>query len=220
MVVFPLILGYIVRIYRGEKPAPEPGQWGTLFVDGLKLLAVQVIYFLPVILLVVLSFIPMISTLLASGSFSENFATMTESQTERWLNSHPELMTAAGTMVLLLLAAVLLAIIITIFSYIGTIRFARTGSISEAFSFSEIVARIRRIGWMNYFIALMIIGVIGLIFGLITNIFSLIPVIGDLIGLMIMIILYVPFILFNARYASLVYDAGEEKPEIPAPAPA
>ena len=28
MIIFPLILGYIVRIYRGERPAPEPGEWG------------------------------------------------------------------------------------------------------------------------------------------------------------------------------------------------
>ena len=68
MIIFPLILGYIVRIYRGEKPAPEPGEWGRLFVDGLKLLVVQIVYLAPVILLVILAFIPLISTLVTCGS--------------------------------------------------------------------------------------------------------------------------------------------------------
>ena len=54
-IIFPLILGYIVRIYRGEKPAPEPGEWATLFIDGLKLLVVHIVYWAPVILLILLA---------------------------------------------------------------------------------------------------------------------------------------------------------------------
>jgi len=26
-IIFPLIMGYVVRIYSGVKPAPEPGNW-------------------------------------------------------------------------------------------------------------------------------------------------------------------------------------------------
>ncbi len=211
MIIFPLILGYMVRVYRGEKPAPEPGEWGSLFINGLKLLVVQIIYFLPVILLVILAFVPMISTLIASGVLAEDFSSMSDSQTERWFASHPELLSAAGMMVLLLLVAILLALIISIFSFLGTVRFARTGSISEAFHFSAILAHIGRIGWLNYILALIIISVIGFIFSMVLNVFSLIPVIGDIIGIFVMVILYVPFILFSARYSALVYDAGEEK---------
>jgi hypothetical protein len=127
MIIFPLILGYMVRIYRGEKPAPEPADWGTLFVDGLKLLLVQIIYLLPVILLVILAFVPMVSTLLTSGLLSQDFGSMSDSQTERWLSSHPELLSAAGLMVLLLLIAIVLAIIISVFSFLGVGRFAGPG---------------------------------------------------------------------------------------------
>src|SRR5512137_1075980 len=70
MIIFPLILGYIVQIYRGERPAPEPGHWGSLFVNGLKLLVVHIIYLAPVILLLILAFIPLISTLVTSGILS------------------------------------------------------------------------------------------------------------------------------------------------------
>lgn len=215
MIIFPLILGYIVRIYRGEQPAPEPGHWCSLFIDGMKLLVVQIVYIAPVILLVILAFIPMISTLVTSGVLSQEFSSMSDSQSERWLESHPELisdlMIAGGLMVLLLLVAIILAIIITFFSFLGVVRFARTGSISEAFNFSGILSHIQRIGWVNYIIALITITIIGFIFSIILNFFSIIPLIGPIVGLIITIILYVPFLLFSARFSTLVYDAGEEK---------
>jgi hypothetical protein len=45
---------------------------------------------------------------------------------------------------------------------------------------------------------------------MILNFFSLIPVIGIFIELIIMGILYVPFILFSARFSSCIYDTGVE----------
>jgi hypothetical protein len=214
LIIFPLILGYIVRIYRGEQPAPEPGEWGGLFVDGLKLLVVQIIYMAPVILLVILACIPLIFTLATSGVFSQDFASMSDSQSERWLDTHPELISellfAVGFMVLLIGVAILLAIIMTLFSFLGVVRFARLRSISEAFNFSEILAHIRRIGWMNYIIALITITIIGFIFSMVLNIFSFIPVIGMIIGIIATVILYVPFLLFSGRFSALVYDAGVE----------
>jgi hypothetical protein len=210
--VFPLILGYIVRIYRGEKPAPGPGQWGNLFVDGLKLLLVHLIYWAPVILLIIIAFIPLISTLITSGAFSQDFSSMSDSQSERWMSSHPEILASAGLMILLLLVAVILAIIITFFSFLGVVRFARTRSISEAFNFSALLAHIGRIGWINYILALIVITIIGFLFSMILNLFSLVPVIGSLIGLMVMVIFYVPFLIFSSRFSALVYETGEEKP--------
>ena len=50
-IVFPLIMGYMMRIYRGANPSPEPDNWGTMFIDGLKLFVVGIIYALPVIIL-------------------------------------------------------------------------------------------------------------------------------------------------------------------------
>lgn len=211
LIIFPLILGYMVRIFRGATPAPEPEQWGIMFIDGLKLLIVEIIYAAPVILLIMLAFIPLLFTMFASGPFATNYDSMTDTQFDQWLASHPEFFTAIGIMIVLLLLAVLVGFLITIFSFLGTVRFARSGSIAEAFNFSAILSHIRRIGWFNYLLALIVIGVIGFIFGMIPNVFSLIPVIGDIVGLIIMIVLYVPFLVFSSRFAALVYDAGEEK---------
>jgi hypothetical protein len=217
LLIFPLILGYMVRIYRGEKPAPEPGEWLELFIDGLKLLVVEIVYMAPVILLIVLAFIPLIATLVSSGMFSPGSGPMSDTQFERWMDSHPEVLSqvliSLGFMILLLLIAVGLAIIITFFSFLGVVRFARKRSISEAFNFSEILAHIRRIGWINYIIALIAITIIGYIFSMILNFFSFIPIIGIFIELLLMVVLYVPFLVFSARYSVLVYDAGE--PSVP-----
>lgn len=208
MVVFPLILGYMVRIYRGTTPAPEPGEWGSMFMDGLKLLLVEIVYAIPVIILIILAFMPLLFTMIASGPLSSNYSSLTDTQVEQWLSTHPEFFTALGIMVIVVLLAVLVGITITIFSFLGTVRFARTGSMAEAFNFSAILAHIRKIGWLNYLLALVVITVIGFIFGMVLNVFSVIPAIGDIIGLIAMLVLYVPYLVFSSRFAARVYDAG------------
>src|SRR5208337_97714 len=37
------LLGYTLRVLRGEKPAPEVTGWGTLIVDGIKYFIVSII---------------------------------------------------------------------------------------------------------------------------------------------------------------------------------
>ena len=56
------LLGYTLKVYRGEKPAPEVTGWGTLFVDGIKYVIVSLVWFIPLlvlfIILVVAAFVP------------------------------------------------------------------------------------------------------------------------------------------------------------------
>jgi hydrogenase/urease accessory protein HupE len=49
-IIFPLMWGYILEIVRGKKPAPELQNWVKLFVDGLKLLVIIIIYAIPVLI--------------------------------------------------------------------------------------------------------------------------------------------------------------------------
>ena len=135
---------------------------------------------------------------------TEGTGTMTETQAEQFFATHPEILSSVGIMLVLIMVAVILAIIIGIFSFIGAIRFARTGSIAEGFNFSAILGTIRKIGWINYLLALIIICVIGLVYGFVMNIVMMIPI----IGFVIWFFLYPPFIIFGSRYASIVYDCG------------
>src|SRR5512137_1771698 len=48
------LMGYVMKVLRGEKPAPEVDDWGTLFIDGIKALIVGIIYMIPVIIVEVL----------------------------------------------------------------------------------------------------------------------------------------------------------------------
>ncbi len=42
-IIFPLMLGYMVRILKGTTPAPELEEWGGMFIDGIKLFIVALI---------------------------------------------------------------------------------------------------------------------------------------------------------------------------------
>jgi len=208
LVIFPLILGYIVRIYRGEKPAPELKEWGAMFIDGIKLLLVVLVYAAPVILLVIAAFVPLVSAIISSGATSDEFSSMTSTQVEQWMTANPQVMAALGQMAIFLVVAIILALIIGIFSFTGLVRFARTQKMAESFNFSAILKHIGRIGWLTYIAALIIIGIIGIIFGMVLNILTFIPIIGQALFFAVMLVVYPPYILFVGRYTVHVYELG------------
>ncbi len=183
-IVFPLIMGYIVRIYSGAKPAPELENWGGLFINGLKLFVIGIIYAIPIFIIAVVSLIP--AMMLANGNPTA----------------------AIGSAGLGLLVMIIVAIIISLISAIGTIRFARKDSMGQAFAFGAILGHIGKIGWGSYIIALIVLWIVGIVFSIIITVLSAIPIIGWLI----MLFLYPPWIVFTARYMTLIYES--------APAPA
>jgi hypothetical protein len=200
--------GYVMRVYRGAHPAPDVDQWGTLFIDGLKLLVIGIIYAVPIV--VIWMFI-LGSMILTGMSESAEAAIAT-----------------SGINVLLMMVMYVYEIAIAVIMPIASIRFARTGAISEAFNFGAIFGTIGRIGWLNYIIAILLIGLVTgipmlvLIFGMIfiaaviagaslmllksAGLFILLA----LIGLMLLFILaVVPFFgIFQARCMTRVYDSA------------
>ncbi len=50
-IIFPILLGYTLLVYRGERTPPDPQDWVAVFVDGIKLFIVQLVYAIPVIIL-------------------------------------------------------------------------------------------------------------------------------------------------------------------------
>jgi hypothetical protein len=94
----------------------------------------------------------------------------------------------------------ILAIILALLAIVGVIRFARTGSMGEAFNFSAILATIGKIGWGSYILALIVITVILMIVSIILGI---IPVLGPIIQL-----IAGPFLsVFSVRYICTLYDS-------------
>ena len=195
-IIFPLMMGYTMEIWRGKKPAPEPEQWGKMFIDGLKLLVAAIIYAIPVILIILVfggfAFFTAIQEAAMSGD--PNYFT----------NNMNALMPLVAAFMVGLLIAFIVAIILALFSTIGFVRMARTERFGEAFNFGAILDTISKIGWGSYILALIILIIIVGIIGFILNLFTLIPYIGWLIFLIL-----IPFlIIFEARYICMDYEAS------------
>ena len=178
------LAGYAMKVLRGEKPAPEVDDWGTLFIDGIKYVIVALIYAIPLIIVWVIV-IGASAVAIMSGDSTA-------------------MMAAFGAMAIGLLVMLVLGIIIAIFEIIGMVRFARTGSIGEAFNFGAILATIAKIGWVPYIIAIVVLVVVGIIFGIIVGILMMIPILGFLIYLC----LISPWALFISRYVCQLYDSA------------
>jgi len=117
---------------------------------------------------------------------------------------HPA--TAIGTIGIGLLVMIIVGILVSLISMIGIIRFARKNSMGQAFAFGAILEHIGKIGWGSYILALIILWVVALIFGLIVVVLSIIPFIGWLI----LLFLYPVWIIFVSRYVTLIYESAQE----------
>jgi hypothetical protein len=186
------ISGYMVRIYRGTKPAPDFTGWTELFVDGIKLAVVWFLWVLPLFVI-----------LAAIAALAIAFFVVSPGAEMNW--------TFLGILLLLVLVEIVLLVCVVLFGILGAVRFARTGSIREGIHASAILVTIRTIGWVSYLISLIVIAVVCVIYAIITAILSLIPYIG-----WVLVMIVAPFFsIFFARYFTQVYDHGESKTEPP-----
>jgi len=176
--------GYLLKILRGDKPLPEITNYGALFSDGIRYVIIEIIYMIPVIIVLAAVAGAAMMAVIAKGIAPQNLETA-----------------LMGPAVVGILIAAILAIILGILALIGVIRFARTGKIGEAFNFGEIFSTIGRIGWGSYILALIVIAVILVI---VYVILGLIPILGSIIEIIIG-----PFMsIFAARYVCQVYDSA------------
>jgi len=180
-----LLSGYIVRIYRGGATPPAFDRWAGMFLDGIKLCIVWLIWMLPALIVTLVAFVFLFGAV-AMGGHS------------------PAGLGLIGLMLVLMLAALVLVLGAVILGTIGAIRFARTGSVMEGLNFHEIVRTIERIGWWDYIITLIILIAFALIFAIVTGILNLVP----FIGWVLVLIAAPPLTVLCARFVSLVYDAG------------
>jgi Protein of unknown function (DUF4013) len=188
------ISGYMVRIYRGMKPAPDFTGWASLFVDGIKLDIVMIVWFLPAVILGLFALAFLAGGLFLSGTVSP-------------LGS-PLVIIA---FVILFIVAMILLIIASLFMTMGAIRFARTGSMAEGWRYSLIAGIIRRIGWGRYIIALVLYVVAAVLYSILVSLPAVIPYVGWIVPVAL-----APFLtIFAARYFTLVYEAGAEPPALP-----
>jgi len=186
-IIFPLIMGYILRVYRGVTPAPEPKEWVSMFIDGIKLFIVGLIYAIPVIIIEVV----VIGSAFVTGVMTQSYG----------LTDPNAVMGLIGAFLFGLIILLIVSIIIGLIVATAVVRFARTNSFGEAFNFSAIFAHIGKIGFVPYIVALIIMFII---IGVIEVICMLIPY----VGMLLLFILLPVLVLFEARYLTLLYDSA------------
>ena len=199
--------GYVMRIYRGAHPAPEVDNWGTLFLDGLKLIVVGLIYAIPILILWIVAY----GSLLLMA-LSGNFGQIRSSMLGGWAPN-------IGLVLLIDILEICIAVIVPI----ASIRFARTGSFKEAFNFSAILEIIAKIGWINYIIALVFVGILVAIpivliavafiiiggLAVVASGFNLGVLLAVIAVAVLLFLILVPlFAVFQARYMTRVYDSA------------
>jgi hypothetical protein len=202
-IIFPLLYGYIMEIYRGTKPAPELQHWGKLFIDGLKLIVAWIIYMLPAIaVILIFGGWALITAMQQSVMYGGPEA----------IFRNPEIfMPIIGGFLIGLVIAIVLAIVLSVIAIIGIIRMARKDRFGEAFNFGEIFATIQRIDWGRYILALIVLAIVMVIFSIILALIMAIPYIGIIIYFFLLPLLAI----FEGRYLTHVYESGE--PAVPTP---
>jgi len=178
-----VVSGYVVRIYRGITPPPSFTSWASLYIDGIKLAIVGFVWLIPAMIIFGLAFVMILSGAVLGAT------------------SLPALMSAGF---ILLLIGLIVLVITAVYAALGTVRFARTGSMREGLRFSAITGTIQAIGWGTYILALIIMGVLVVLASLVISLFALIPFVGWVIEIVLMPLVQV----FSARYISRVYDHG------------
>jgi hypothetical protein len=181
------LMGYELRIYRGATPAPEVDNWGLLFSDGFKLLVANIIYAIPIIIVGVVVFGSALLAIVMSSSKN--------------ISNPGALLGMFGAVLFGVIILAIIAFIIWLIVATACVRLARTNSVGEAFNFGEIFSHIGKIGWVNYIVALLVMGII---VGIVMFILQVIPYIG-----FILVLIVTPLIaIFQARYLCLLYDSA------------
>jgi hypothetical protein len=221
-----LFLGYNYRVVKtatfgminGDDEVPEFGDLASMFVDGLKVFLVKLIYCIPAVII----FFVMIA--LGSG-----------------LEHYNEGLSIAITIIGMLLT-VIVGVISYLFSLIAVPRMAKNNdSFKEAFQLNEIFNSLKFIGTLRYivfyggllvisFVLLtVVIGLISLIFGavglggialsaysggvmgLFSTIGGTIAGVGFIILNIVLILIVTPFLsIFENRAVGLIYEENEE----------
>ncbi|MCQ1537886.1 DUF4013 domain-containing protein [Methanocalculus taiwanensis] len=191
--LIPVFNGYVVSVLSGKTPAPEVENWGKLFVDGWKLNIVALIYMIPVIIILIIFGAATLPFVIAGAAMGDMTGVVPDQA----------IIGAIGELMAGLFIAFIIGIIISFIAYTGVVRFAKTGSIGEAFNFGEIFGHIGKIGWLNYIFAIIALWVIIFVFAFIIGILGAIPLIGWLISLF----LGPPLSIFTWRYVAMLYES-------------
>ncbi|MFB2622796.1 DUF4013 domain-containing protein [Methanothermobacter marburgensis] len=183
-----LVMGYGFRALKasiaGFDELPEFDEWGEMFVDGLKVFVVQIAYMIVPLIII----------------FAGTFGSLTMVSPDTGVITNPTAFTGLGGTVII---GVILAIILGLIETIAIAHMAYNDSeLGAAFRFSEILDVISQIGWLDYIIWYIVVGLIAAVIAFVAGLLNAIPIIGTIIAVLIIY----PYIqLFWNRALALRY---------------
>lgn len=186
--VFFLIHGYLLEVMKGVHPVPDPKRSIEELVKGIFVTITGFVYLIIPVL---------IGTFVLHRTDSHQPATIPG-------NPAYTLIAEITNHVPGLISFVIAFYFIGLFAIPGIVRYARTARLGDVFGFSETIALVRRIGWSEFLLGVLILDLVYLVIFVISCIIAFIPFIGWLLRCLPS--LY--GLLFVARFASLLYDAG------------
>jgi hypothetical protein len=186
-------LGYLFRIikatFAGIDELPDFDEVGELFIDGIKIFIVSLIYAIPVIIIALI-----ISMLIGFGY-----------QNTTTFSSFDMFAIFAGYSVY-----IIVAIIIGLIEFMAIANMALyEGELGAAFKFSEVMDRIAMIGWGKYLAWYIIMVLLGAVAGGIA-VLTMMIIIGFILA---PLIIYPYFSMFGARSLALLFASSEEGQE-------
>lgn len=158
------IYGYMIQLMRNvmagiEKPLPEWGDWGKLFMDGLNMFIAGLVYTLPISLALCCS----LAFFLPSANMEGDAA---------------EIMAGIGVLAMVGMSCIvfIFALALMVIGPAIAIQYAREGTLGACFRFSEVIG-IARDNIGDIVIALVVVFAISFVLSLV----SIIPIIGWII---------------------------------------
>lgn len=212
LIVAFIILGYSVDVVKNgaeRKDTLPDFDYLKQFIMGIKALILEIIYFI----------IPAVITILvasASGLFS-SFTSIIYSSIDAMSKGAGNLTsisaaipqstitTFTNALTVTLIVGIILFIIFSLMSFTAFVRFAKTGSGTEALRFRQILKDMSNVGFGKIIVTLIVIYIISVLLIIVAALIGLIPYIGVFISLFVA----QPFIIlfFNRAIGLLYADA-------------
>ena len=185
-----LALGYIIRIIKqtinGSNELPPFGEWGNMFIDGIKYLIATAIYLI----------VPNILTfILSAGVLASIYA--------------------GGSQINLILVSAIGLIFALPFDLVYLMALANMvyeDRFGAAFDFGKIFGLIGKIGWSKYVSYIVVFAVIGFLLGIIALIGTFLRISfgweWGAVGIIISLLVQAYLVIYQGRYIGLIYRKG------------
>ena len=206
-----LLMGVTLSIIRatinGESKIPMIDPVKN-FIDGLKNLVVNAVYYIiPAILVFIISIIAGVYTNTEKFIVALNSSDIPNATAANILSTVPADVTNALfiSVAIVAILAFVLFVLFALFNIIAQAHLAKTDNILEAIDIRRVIQKISGIGWGNYILFIILLLILIFIVGLVSGIVSLIPYVGAIISY---VVLESYLVVVIARAVGLIYNEG------------